>query len=119
MASAIADLPFGSTANSPLVDPTRLQTRIQPRLIVLSACEGAGSDAFGSGYSLALSYAQHFGAPVVAPTEPIDDGDAAAFTRVLFERLQSKDIRSAFDEALASTQGTNLRHYAPWQLIVP
>ncbi|MCB1640798.1 MAG: tetratricopeptide repeat protein [Xanthomonadales bacterium] len=119
MASAIADLPFGSSANSPLVDPTRLQTRIQPRLIVLSACEGAGSDAFGSGYSLALSYAQHFGAPVVAPTEPIDDGDAAAFTRVLFERLQSKDIRSAFDEALASTQGTNLRHYAPWQLIVP
>ncbi|MCB1590220.1 MAG: CHAT domain-containing protein, partial [Xanthomonadales bacterium] len=37
MASAIADLPFGSSANSPLVDPARLQPRIQPRLIVLSA----------------------------------------------------------------------------------
>lgn len=120
MASAVADLPFGTFAGaSGLIEPTRITAASRPGLVLLSACDGASSDGHGGGYSLALAYARHFDAPVIAPTEPVDDADAAHFMRALLGHLQREDIASAFSAALRETAGGGVRHYATWQLIVP
>lgn len=88
-----------------------------PRLVVLSSCEAAAADDWGSGQSLARSFADRFAAAVIAPTVPVDDGLAMQLDLALFEALQVEDPARALLSALQQMPVDRRQPLLPWQML--
>lgn len=88
-----------------------------PQLIVLSSCEAAAADDWGSGQSLARNFADHHAAVVIAPTEPVDDALAMHLDQALFTALQTEEPAAALLTALQQLPPDRRQVLTPWQVL--
>jgi len=115
----MAELPSATDSSSKALSAADFKLAGHPSLIVLNACETAGTQQGRSHWSIARDLARQFNTAVIAPNDFVDDREALAFSLTLHQTLRTGALIPSFTMAArlwrgASPNGADL----PWRILI-
>jgi len=119
LASAlVAELPTAQSGAIQAISAADFAVAKHPSLIILNACEAAGSQDSGRPWTMARELARKLLTAVIAPDDLVDDRAALQFSRTLHRALDDHDLLTAYAQAVREfRQQAGRNGVMPWRLL--